>query len=121
MRKKINCKCYDTKTGTAVCQTPKGYLYRKYHSIEYFLFDGKNIIPIPMTEARELCSQHGTKAQFDALFVPTHSQGRTNIDLTRESYSKLRICAQLHGRTVKAELMDLIEKAYRNRDRHKTI
>ena len=120
MRAIINGKRYDTETGKCICQCPEGYLYKKYHSIEFFLCDRqKNIRPVPFAQARDICYKHSTKELYDSLFVPSRIHGRTNTDLSMTAYSKFRICAQTHGRTMKEELEIIADKEWRNLDRHK--
>lgn len=123
MKAMIKGKIYNTETGTKVCSCPRGILYKKYHSIEYFVYDPsrKTITPVTWNEARDISRSNAPKHLHDSLFIPGKDQGRTNVDLSRESYSKLRICAGLHDRPIKAELKDIIDKAYRNRDRHKEL
>ena len=120
MQAVINGKRYNTETGTLVCQCPEGYLYKKYHSIEFFICDrNKHIIPVPFAQAKDICYHHGAKQQYEELFVPSRNQGRTNTDLSVSAYTKLRLCAQVHGRTMKDELETMIDKYWRNLDRHK--
>ena len=123
MKATINHKTYNTETGTEICSSPRGKLYKRYHSIDYFLFDPyrKTITPITWNEARDISYKNAPKDLHDRLFIPRRDQGRTNIDLPREHYDKLRICAALHGNTIKGELRAIIEKEYRNRDRHKEL
>lgn len=123
MKTLINGKTYNTETGTMICQTPKGYLYKKYHSIDYFLYDSyhKRITPITWTEARDMAYKYAPGDLYKRLFIPRMDEGRTNIDMPRKHYDMLSICAGLHGNTVKKELQRIIEKEYRNRDRHKQL
>ena len=117
----INGKKYNTDTGQCICQTVKGYLYRKYNSLEYFLCDRhhKTITPVSFREAKELCNKYGTKEQYDSMFVPSKADGFTIMRIPKSDYTKLRDCAQHHGRTLKAEYSAIIDKAWRNLDRHK--
>jgi len=123
MKVKINNKTYNTDTGQRVCQCAYGYLYKRYHSIDYFLHDPlhRTITPVSWNEARDLAYKYAPGDLYKRLFIPRMDQGRTNIDLPREHYDKLRVCAGLHGNSVKGELRAIIEKAYRNRDRHKQL
>lgn len=119
MRVKINGKNYDTDTGTLVCQCERGQLYKKYHANEFFLFDRKKTItPITWNEAREIVKINGSRIFYSNFFDPTDNPKRTNIDIPLVSYNKLRELAGIKQTTMKHILVELIDTAHRNRDRH---
>ena len=69
-------KVYDTDKSVLICQTPKGYLYKKKNYLEFYLyrpngktFDEKITRDLPWEEAGQLCHQFGTKQMYDALFT----------------------------------------------------
>lgn len=124
MKRTIDHKTYNTETGQFICNSPRGELYKRYHSIDYFLFDryrNKSITPITWEEAKSIAYNHAPSDLYNRLFIPRMNQGRTNIDLPLEHYDKLKICAALHNNSVKKELQKIIDKEYRNRDRHKHL
>lgn len=119
MRTKINGKCYDTDTGTLVCQCDRGQLYKKYNANEFFLFDRKKIItPITWNEAKEIVTKYGSRAFYLNFFDPQENPKRCNVDIPVVSYNKLRELAGIKRSTMKETLTELIDTAHRNRDRH---
>ena len=121
MIQKINGKKYNTDSAEFVCHSPKGNLYRKYRSIEHFICNGKEIQPVSWMEARDIVYKHGTRDYYYTYFEPKDSTDRTHIDMQQGTYSKLRILASMHGMSAKEYLDVIVNKEYRNRDRHKAI
>lgn len=123
MKVRINNKLYNTETGRYICNSARGELYRKYHSIEHFLYDAlrKTITPITWDEAKEITRTNAPREMYNSMFVPRLHYGRSNIDLPLEHYDKLRDIAARHNRSMKQELQLIINKEYRNRDRHKRL
>ena len=123
MKARINNKLYNTETGCFICSCPRGKLYRKYHSIEHFLHDPQRgiITPITWDEAQDIARTNAPRETYNRMFVPRLHYGRSNIDLPLEHYDKLRDIAARHNRTMKKELQFIIDKEYRNRDRHKRL
>ena len=120
MREKINGRYYDTQTGTKVCQCPDGYIYRKYNANEFFLLNRSNkIIPIEWNKAKELIYKHGTRIFYQSFFEPENDSKRTNIDIPRGTYCKLRELAGEHNMTMKEYIVYGTEILWRNRNRHK--
>ena len=118
MRAKINGKYYDTQTGTLICQCDRGYLYKKYHANEFFLFDRKQITPVTWNDAKTIIHKWGTQTFYSNFFDPMDNPKRTNIDIPIASYNKLRELAGIKQTTMKQMLVEIIDKAHRNRDRH---
>ena len=119
MRTKINGRYYDTNTGTLVCQCAKGQLYKKYNANEFFLYDRrKTITPISWDEAKEIVRVNGSRIFYTNFFDPTANPKRTNIDIPIVSYNKLRELAGYKKTSMQNILVDLIDSAHRNRDRH---
>ena len=69
---------YDTDTSMLLCQTPKGKLYKKQKSTEFFLYHpvgSKKDIATDITrdlsweEARQLTHDYGTKDVYNQIFT----------------------------------------------------
>lgn len=119
MRTKINGRYYDTDTGTLVCQCIRGHLYKKYNANEFFLFDRKKTItPITWNEAKEIIRVNGSRVFYLNFFDPEANPKRCNVDIPLVSYNKLRELAGDKKTTMKKILVELIDTAHRNRDRH---
>ena len=119
MRAKINGRYYDTNTGTYVCQCERGQVYKKYNANEFFLYDRrKTITPISWNEAKEIIRVNGSRVFYENFFDPQDDRKRTNIDIPIVAYNKLRELAGDKKTTMKRILVELIDTAHRNRDRH---
>lgn len=119
MRAKINGKCYDTSTGTMVCQCDRGYLYKKYHANEFFLYDRKQTItPISWDEAKAIVIKWGSRVFYTNFFDPSDNPRRTNMDMDIVTYNKIRDIAGTEHKTMKEALREIVDKAWRNRNRH---
>lgn len=120
MRTKINGRYYDTDTGTLVCQCDRGQLYKKYNANEFFLFDRKKTItPITWNEAKEIVMVNGSRVFYLNFFDPQENSRRCNIDIPIVTKNKLRELAGDKKTTMQKILIDLVDTAHRNRDRHK--
>ena len=119
MIKIIDGKKYNTDSAEFVCHSPRGNLYRKYRSIEHFTCDGKYIVPVTWYEARDIVYKYGTREYYYTYFEPKDSTERTHIDMQQGTYSKLRILASMHDTSAKEYLDVIVNKEWRNRDRHK--
>lgn len=69
-------RVYDTDKSMLICQTPKGYLYKKKSHLEFFLyrssgktFDEKITRELPWEEASKLCREYAPKEVYDSLFT----------------------------------------------------
>lgn len=119
MRTKINGRYYDTNTGTLVCQCNKGQLYKKYNANEFFLYDRRGTItPITWSEAKEIVRVNGSRTYYLNFFDPQDNPKRTNINIPIVQYNKLRELAGDKSTTMRSVIIDLIDTAHRNRDRH---
>ena len=118
MRTIINGRVYDTETGTFICNSERGQLFRKYHSQQFFLCSSNTITPIPWNEAKEIIYRNGNKSCYEKLFSTEDDSRRCNVDLSRSDYKKLQEFAGQYGISVREANSIAIAKLWRNRDRH---
>ena len=122
MRATIRGRLYDTRTGTYICQTNRGKLYRKYHATEFFLLARDKITPLKWSEARELAYHFAPANTYKDYFTTQiiDQKVRTNIDLSRIDMQKLKILSGCHDLPPKQMLHKIIGEEYRKLDRHIT-
>ena len=120
MRATIRGRLYDTRTGTYICQTNRGKLYRKYHATEFFLLARDKIMPLKWSEAKSLCFHFAPANTYKDYFTTQiiDQKVRTNIDLSRIDMQKLKILSGTHDLTPKQMLHKIICDEYGKLDRH---
>ena len=120
MKAKIRGRLYDTQTGTYICQTNRGKLYRKYRANEFFVQARDKITPLKWNEARSLAYHFAPSNTYKDYFTTQilDQKNRTNIDLTRADMQKLKIISGYHDIPAKQMLHKIICEEYSKIDRH---
>lgn len=106
MKKRIGSKLYDTDRATLIL--PDIGLYKQPARLSFFLFDGGEIRPVTVEEARDLVEKFGTTDDMRHFTRRGDRYGRGCIWVSAEAADALEAYCERHGVTQKSVIEGFI-------------
>lgn len=107
MRKRIGTKLYDTDRAELIL--PAIGLYKQPVRLSFFLFDGGDIHPVTVEEARDLVEQYGGPDDIRHFTRRGGRYGLSAVQISAEAADALEAYCERHGVTQKAVIEGFIK------------